>query len=166
MAESTKTKKTVVKKTTVKKSTVKKATSTAKKALSKKEKGYYEAVGRRKTAIARVRLYHDKSNKITVNDQDYKKYFPTEELRVTSNAPLRKTKLVEEFGVTVRVKGGGSTGQAEAMRHGIARALVAYDETLRLRVKKSGYLKRDPREKERKKPGLKGARKAPQWSKR
>lgn len=127
---------------------------------------YFETVGRRKTSVARVRLYPDKSNKIIVNDKDYKEYFPTEELRITANAPLRKTKLMEEFGVTVRVKGGGSTGQAEAVRHGIARALVKWDEGLRLRVKKSGYLKRDPREKERKKYGLKGARKAPQWSKR
>lgn len=127
---------------------------------------YFEAVGRRKTSVARVRIVADKSNKIIVNSKDYKEYFPTEELRVTANAPLRKTKLAEEFGVTVIVKGGGSTGQAEATRHGVARALIKYDESLRLRVKKSGYLKRDPREKERKKYGLKRARKAAQWSKR
>ena len=138
----------------------------AKKTPRKKVSGYFEAVGRRKTSVARVRITADKSNKIIVNNKDYKEYFPTEELQVTANAPLRKTKLAEEFGVTVLVKGGGPTGQAEATRHGVARALIKYDEGLRLRVKKSGYLKRDPREKERKKYGLKRARKAAQWSKR
>ena len=160
-----KTSKTKAKKVSVKAPSKPKAKKKSVRAPVKQLR-YFEAVGRRKTSVARVRIVADKSNKIIVNSKDYKEYFPTEELRVTANAPLRKTKLAEEFGVTVLVKGGGSTGQAEAMRHGVARALIKYDESLRLRVKKSGYLKRDPREKERKKYGLKRARKAAQWSKR
>lgn len=146
----------------------KKVTPKAVAAKTKKAKvsRYFEAVGRRKSAVARTRLYADKSNKIIVNEMDYKDYFPTEELRIIANAPLRKLKLVEEFGVSVKINGGGKSAQAEAMRHGIARSLLEYDPELRLRLKKSGYLKRDPREKERRKYGLKKARKAPQWSKR
>ncbi|MDX1535284.1 MAG: 30S ribosomal protein S9 [Candidatus Spechtbacterales bacterium] len=138
-----------------------------KKTKKKAKKGkYYEAVGRRKTSVARVRLMEDDSGKIVINGKDYEEYLPTEELATTANAPLRKIKMVEKFGVTVVVSGGGLSGQAEAIRHGLARALVEYDPELRLRLKKSGYLKRDPRQKERKKYGLKKARKAPQWSKR
>lgn len=127
---------------------------------------YFETVGRRKTSIARVRIFPNDSNSFSVNNKDYKHFFSTEELITTANAPLRKIKMLEKFGVTARVQGGGIRGQAEAIRHGIARALVLYDPELRLRMKKSGYLKRDPRSKERKKYGLKKARRAPQWSKR
>lgn len=161
MAE--KTKKKATKKTT-KKTTAKK--TTAKKKKSKSTKKYYEAVGRRKTSVARVRLTEDNSGKIVINGKDYQEYLPTEELYTTANAPLRKIKMLEKFGVSATVKGGGPTGQAEAIRHGLARTLVEYDPELRLRLKKSGYLKRDPRQKERKKYGLKKARRAPQWSKR
>jgi len=138
---------------------------------SKKSTGpkgkYFEAVGRRKTAIARVRLYpEDKKLGFIVNGKVSQDYFGTDELATVANAPLRKTKLTEEFGVTVKTEGGGPAGQADAVRLGVARALVKFDEELRLRLKKSGYLKRDPRAKERKKYGLKGARKAAQWSKR
>ncbi|OGZ61993.1 MAG: 30S ribosomal protein S9 [Candidatus Spechtbacteria bacterium RIFCSPLOWO2_01_FULL_46_10] len=139
---------------------------TAAKKTEEKVSKYYEATGRRKTAIARVRLYADQKKTLVVNNKDYMQYFGTEELQTAANAPLRKVKLMEVFSATVKVLGGGPRAQAEAMRHGIARALVKYDPELRLRLKKSGYLKRDPREKERKKPGLKGARRAPQWSKR
>lgn len=146
-----------------KKLTTKKKTSTKKVVSSNK---YFEAVGRRKTSIARVRIWEDSIGKISVNGKDYKDYFPTEDLATASNAPLRKIKMLERFRVSVLTYGGGATGQAEAMRHGLARALVKFDPDLRTRLKKSGYLKRDPRKKERKKYGLKKARKAPQWSKR
>lgn len=145
-----------------------KNTTKTKKASTKSKTTtkYYEAVGRRKTSVARVRLMEDNSGKITINGKDYMEYLSTEELATVANAPLRKIKMLEKFGVTAVVKGGGITGQAEAIRHGLARTLVEYDPELRLRLKKSGYLKRDPREKERKKYGLKKARRAPQWSKR
>lgn len=143
-----------------------KETKEPKKSAGPKGK-YFEAVGRRKTAIARVRLYpEDKKFGFIVNGKVSQDYFGTDELAAVANAPLRKTKLTEEFGVTVKTEGGGPAGQADAVRLGVARALVKFDEELRLRLKKSGYLKRDPRAKERKKYGLKGARKAPQWSKR
>lgn len=149
------------------KKTAKKAAKKKDKTASKAAKGkYYEAVGRRKTSVARVRLTEDGSGKIIINGKDYQEYLPTEELATVANAPLRKIKMLEKFGVTVIVKGGGLSGQAEAIRHGLARTLEEYDPELRLRLKKSGYLKRDPRQKERKKYGLKKARKAPQWSKR
>lgn len=135
-------------------------------AKAKKSKKYFEAVGRRKTSIARVRMWEDVTGTISVNGKDYKDYFPTEDLATVSNAPLRKIKMLERFRVSVLTYGGGAMGQAEAMRHGLARALVKFDPDLRTRLKKSGYLKRDPRKKERKKYGLKKARKAPQWSKR
>jgi len=138
----------------------------AKKSSPVKKDKYFEAVGRRKTSTARVRIWADDSGTILVNGKDYKKFFATEDLATVANAPLRKLKMLEKFKVSVLVSGGGDTGQAEAMRHGLARALVEFDPELRLRVKKSGYLKRDPRKKERKKYGLKKARKAPQWSKR
>ncbi len=128
---------------------------------------YFEAVGRRKTSVARARLYpEDKNHFFTVNGQSPQEYFGAEELAAIANAPLRRTKLSDKFSVSIKTKGGGITGQAEATRLGVARALVKYDEELRLRLKKSGFLKRDPRAKERKKYGLRGARRAPQWSKR
>lgn len=127
---------------------------------------YFEAVGRRKTSTARVRIWVEDSGIFEINKKDYKNFLTTEELITVVNAPLRKVKMLENFKVSVIVSGGGIRGQAEAIRHGIARALVKYDPELRLRLKKSGYLKRDPRSKERKKYGLKKARKAPQWSKR
>lgn len=143
------------------------APTTEKKEVKAPKGKYIEAVGRRKTAIARVRLYpEDKKFGFVVNGKTPQEFFGTDELITTANAPLRKTKLTEEFGVTAKTSGGGLAGQAEAVRLGVARALVQHDEELRLRLKKSGYLKRDPRAKERKKYGLKGARRAPQWSKR
>jgi len=148
------------------KTTIKPKKTTVTKKTVQKTKKYFEAVGRRKNSTARVRIWADDSGEITVNGKDYKKYFPTEDLATIANAPLRKIKMLETFRVSALISGGGVAGQAEAMRHGIARALVEYDPELRLRVKKSGYLKRDPRKKERKKYGLKKARKASQWSKR
>ncbi|MEX0877936.1 MAG: 30S ribosomal protein S9 [Candidatus Spechtbacterales bacterium] len=123
-------------------------------------------MGRRKSSVARVRIWDNGSGKFTINGEDHTKYLPTEDLITAANGPLRKLKMLEKFEVSVIVNGGGSRGQAEAIRHGLARAVVKYDAEMRLRLKKSGFLKRDPREKERKKYGLKKARKAPQWSKR
>lgn len=126
---------------------------------------YYEAVGRRKTATARVRLF-TRGSGVTVNTKDYKVYFAHADLQRIVDAPLRKMKIAERFMVSAMTNGGGIHAQAEAVRHGIARALVAFNADFQKRLKRSGYLKRDPRQKERKKYGLKKARKAPRWSKR
>ncbi|MCR4323192.1 MAG: 30S ribosomal protein S9 [Candidatus Azambacteria bacterium] len=126
---------------------------------------YYEAVGRRKTATARVRLF-TKGGSVFVNTKDYKLYFPQDDLQRIVDGPMRKMKITERFMVTAITKGGGIHAQAEAVRHGIARALVAFNADFQKRLKRSGYLKRDPRQKERKKFGLKKARKGPRWSKR
>ncbi|MDP3052587.1 MAG: 30S ribosomal protein S9 [bacterium] len=126
---------------------------------------YFEAVGRRKTAIARVRLYN-RAGGVLVNEKDYLKYFPTARLQQMAFSPLEKTKLNGKADVTVRVSGGGMSSQAEAVRHGLSRALVLFDANLKALIKGLGYLKRDPRMVERKKFGLKKARRAPQWAKR
>jgi len=135
-----------------------------KKKVSKK---YWQGVGKRKTAISSARLYKTsaKKNKLTINSQEAEAFFPTEELSNIVSSPLKilgKTKL--EVGVIV--KGGGVRGQAEATRHAISKALIKFDESLRKQLKDLGYLTRDSRKVERKKPGLKKARKAPQFSKR
>jgi len=122
---------------------------------------YYEGIGRRKRASARVRLVSRKKYFI-INDRELKEFFPIEEL---SNI-ARESLSGQKFGVSVKVGGGGIKSQAEAIRLGIARALVKFDEALRPALKTSGFLKRDPRKVERKKPGLKKARRAPQWQKR
>ncbi len=127
---------------------------------------YIEAVGRRKTATARARLTPSSSTKVTINGKELESYFPLEALRTTALEPFLKVSLPTPFMVSVRVTGGGITGQADATRHAISRALVAYNAELRDELKKHGFLKRDPRAKERRKYGLKKARKAPQWSKR
>ena len=125
----------------------------------------YCGTGRRKSSVARVRLVAG-TGKITINDKDIKEYFGLETLSIIVNQPLDLTKLRGKYDVLVNVKGGGFTGQAGAIRHGIARALLEANPDLRSALKKAGYLTRDPREKERKKPGLKKARKASQFSKR
>lgn len=127
---------------------------------------YFEATGRRKTAIARVRLYTKGDKGMEVNKMDYKKYFPTRGLQTMALASLDKMKSLDRFRVTAMVKGGGVNAQAEAVRHGISRALVVFNPDYRKRLRKAGFLTRDPRMKERKKFGLKRARRAPQWSKR
>jgi small subunit ribosomal protein S9 len=126
---------------------------------------YYEAVGRRKRATARVRLYPG-DGQIIINDKELRDYFgrPQDWLSVT--APLKLTSNEDRFNVSVLVKGGGITGQAHAVRHGVSRALLVSDPDLRPVLRRAGFLTRDPREKERKKPGLKRARKAPQYTKR
>jgi small subunit ribosomal protein S9 len=132
----------------------------------KKDEKYIEAVGRRKTAIARVRITPSSRTQVVVNDKDVNIYFHTEPLRVAALEPFLKIGLPTQFSATVVVSGGGIAGQAIAVRHAISRALVEYDHALRGNLKKEGFLKRDPRAKERRKFGLKKARKAPQWSKR
>ena len=129
-----------------------------------KEGGYIEAIGRRKEAIARVRIFKDGDSTFTVNDKKIEEYFPTIDLIQVSKSPFSIAE--EDFSVSVIVKGGGVSSQAEAIRHGLSRALVEFDDSSRKLIKQAGFLKRDPRKKERKKPGLKKARKAPQWSKR
>ena len=120
---------------------------------------------RRKHSVARVRLYEG-TGKITINDRLMDDYFGMETLKLVVRQPLELTKMAAKFDVVANVKGGGFTGQSGAIRHGIARALLQVDEQLRSIIKKEGYLTRDPRMKERKKYGLKAARKAPQFSKR
>lgn len=125
----------------------------------------YMGTGRRKKSVARVRLVPGNGN-VVVNKRDIENYFGLETLRVIVNQPLVLTGAKEKFDVLVNVHGGGFTGQAGAIRHGIARALVKSDEALKSELKKAGFLTRDPRMKERKKYGLKAARRAPQFSKR
>lgn len=125
----------------------------------------YYGTGRRKKAIARVRLVPGEG-KVTVNKRDIDNYFGLDTLKVIVNQPLVLTGTKEKFDVVINVHGGGATGQAGAIRHGISRALLKADESLRPELKKAGFLTRDPRMKERKKYGLKKARRAPQFSKR
>jgi small subunit ribosomal protein S9 len=125
----------------------------------------YYGTGRRKKAIARVYLMPG-TGKVTINKKDMDEYFGLETLKVIVRQPLAATENVDKFDVLVNVKGGGYTGQAGAIRHGIARALLQADADFRPVLKKAGYLTRDPRMKERKKYGLKAARRAPQFSKR
>ena len=125
----------------------------------------YMGTGRRKKSVARVRLVPGNGN-VVVNKRDIENYFGLETLRVIVNQPLVLTGAKEKFDVLVNVHGGGFTGQAGAIRHGIARALVKSDEALKSELKKAGFLTRDPRMKERKKYGLKKATRAPQFSKR
>lgn len=127
---------------------------------------YIETIGRRKTASARVRITKASKNSYLINEKELAVYFPTKELQDTVTSAITESKTPEKFKVTVIAKGGGIAGQAVAVRHGIARALNEFDQDLRPKLKKAGYLKRDPRAKERRKFGLKKARKAPQWSKR
>lgn len=171
--------KTKVKKVTKAKKPVKKPAkkpvkkTVAKKKVSAGKKTYFETVGRRKTAVARVRLFTSspsqsvmEGNLVINNDKKYKEFFPTLELQRIIEAPLGCLKSLSRFRATVKVKGGGTKGQAEAICHGLARALVLFDPNFRKKLKKIGYLTRDSRRKERKKYGLKKARRAPQWSKR
>ena len=128
-------------------------------------KPYFYGTGRRKSSVARVRVYNG-TGKITINDRDIDDYFGLETLKLITRQPLNLTGTTEKFDIVCRVAGGGVTGQAGAIRHGISRALLQFDESLRPTLKKAGLLTRDPRMKERKKYGLKGARRAPQFSKR
>lgn len=140
---------------------------TLRQAQGKKEKSsFFEAVGRRKTAIARIRLQLGDIKDSVVNNKPLDKYFPSPELQQIVFSPLEKMGCQDKLNVTVKVKGGGLHSQAEALRHGISRALVEFNSELHNKLKKLGFLTRDPRMRERKKFGLKRARRAPQWTKR
>lgn len=128
---------------------------------------YVEAVGRRKTSIARVRATPSAKSSLTINGgQSIDDYFKNEGQRIIVTESLKKSEIATQFGITVVVSGGGINSQAEAIRHALARILIKVNPELRKVLKKEGFLKRDPRAKERRKFGLKKARKAPQWSKR
>ena len=128
-------------------------------------KPYFYGTGRRKDSVARVRVYTG-TGKITINDRDIDNYFGLETLKLIVRSPLVLLGLEGKYDVVVRVSGGGTSGQAGAIRHGLSRALLQFDPELRSTLKKAGFLTRDPRMKERKKYGLKAARRAPQFSKR
>lgn len=151
--------------TTTKKTAVRK--TRAKKETKETLRRYYESVGRRKTAVARIRII-EQPGEIIVNQKDYQKYFPISRLQQIVIDPLKKAEAMQNWSVSAIVRGGGISAQAEAIRHGIARALIKHntDAGFRKQLKSAGFLKRDPRVKERRKFGLKKARKSPQWSKR
>ena len=128
-------------------------------------KPYFYGTGRRKKSVARVRIYPG-TGSITINGKDVDEYFGLETLKLIINQPFGVTGTVGKFDIVANVNGGGISGQAGAIRHGVARALLAADEANRPALKQAGFLTRDPRMKERKKYGLKGARRAPQFSKR
>jgi small subunit ribosomal protein S9 len=130
------------------------------------ESKYTEAVGRRKTSTARARITPSKTQSVVVNEKSLEEYFPTDTLRNTAIAPFALDDVADTFAVSVRVHGGGIASQAGAVRHAISRALLKHNGTLRSTLKLPGFLTRDSRMKERRKFGLKKARRAPQWSKR
>lgn len=136
-------------------------------AVNKENKDYIPATGKRKRAIARVRIIKDNARgiKITVNDKDYKEYLPYFQWQELVLKPLNLVGR-DNITISIRVAGGGIKGQVDAIRHGISKALLKTDEELRTTLRKNGLLTRDSRIKERKKPGLRKARRAPQWSKR
>lgn len=166
-ANTKKIKRAVKKKPTKKiKETKEKKEKDLEKKKSENKSKYFEATGRRKTSTAQVRLFTQEAKGIKVNEKSYKEYFPIFSLQKEVEAPLEKLSCLEKFGVSIKVKGGGISSQAGACRHGIARTLVLLNPYFRKKLKKAGFLTRDPRMRERKKFGLKRARKAPQWSKR
>ena len=130
------------------------------------KKAYMYGTGRRKSSVARVHLFPNGTGKITVNGRDIDDYFGLETLKLLVRQPLNLLGVLDKFDVEATVTGGGVTGQAGAIRHGISRALLLVDESYRAPLKAAGFLTRDPRMKERKKYGLKAARRAPQFSKR
>ena len=145
--------------------TVKKETKIKKDKKAEEAGVYIEAIGRRKTSVARVRYFAKSEGGVIINGKKLNEYFPTDELRAIVESPMKKAKI-EKYEITVRLSGGGIHSQAEALRHGISRALIESVSELRGELKPLGFLMRDPRMKERRKFGLKKARKAPQWSKR
>ena len=127
---------------------------------------YFYGTGRRKSSVARVRVYPNGTGAITINGRDIDEYFGLDTLKLIVRQPMELTETIGAFDIVCTVAGGGVTGQAGAIRHGLSRALLQYNEELRPVLKKAGLLTRDPRMKERKKYGLKAARRAPQFSKR
>ncbi len=145
-----------------------KAAKVAKTTTSQKEK-YFAGVGRRKASVAQVRIYQQEGSgeaDVMINERKMKEYVPMANLQTTVLAPMKVTGTFGKFRMSVVVHGGGITGQAEAIRLGLSRALVEYDEVLKKTLRDNGFLTRDSRAVERKKPGLKKARRAPQWAKR
>ncbi|MFH1412839.1 MAG: 30S ribosomal protein S9 [bacterium] len=138
---------------------------TAEKPTVKFKGKYISAIGRRKVSVAQVRLYVKGAGNLIVNNMPAEKYFSTIEQRIAVMQPIKLTGS-EKMDFSIIAKGGGKAGQADAVRHGIARTLIKYNQELRASLKAKGLLTRDARRKERKKPGLKKARRAPQWSKR
>jgi small subunit ribosomal protein S9 len=135
--------------------------------MAKKEKEkFWQAIGRRKTSVAKVKIFESKEKSFLINGRPLEIYFPLFELQKLAKSPLELVRSENKFKILAKVKGGGVNSQAEAIRHAISRALVLYNPDFRKKLKKAGFLKRDPRIKERKKPGLKRARRAPQWQKR
>lgn len=134
--------------------------------MYKSKKPYMYGTGRRKSSVARVHLFPGGTGTVTINGRDIDDYFGLETLKLIVRQPLVTTETADKVDIVATVKGGGVTGQAGAIRHGIARALLLVDENYRPALKSAGFLTRDPRMKERKKYGLKGARRAPQFSKR
>ena len=127
---------------------------------------YFYGTGRRKSSVARVRVYPNGTGAITINGRDIDDYFGLDTLKLIVRQPMELTETIGAFDIVCTVAGGGVTGQAGAIRHGVSRALLLADETYKPLLKKAGFLTRDPRMKERKKYGLKAARRAPQFSKR
>lgn len=134
--------------------------------IKSKPTKYLESIGRRKTSVARIRIFTQGEKDISINKMPIEKYFPSLFLRKTALSPLEIMSCLDKFGIQILVKGGGISSQSEAIRHGLARALEIFNPEFRKRLKKAGFLTRDPRMRERKKFGLKRARKAPQWAKR
>lgn len=169
-------KKTLIEKTDKRKTEVKKVKKVLKEEKKPKtikspkptleKERYYEAVGRRKKAVAIVRLFTRGEKLFLVNKKPYNIYFPTLELQKIASDALRKMKCFDRFRILAVAKGGGLHGQAEALRHAIARALTIFNPDFKKKLRRAGYLTRDPRMRERKKFGLKRARRAPQWQKR
>ncbi len=139
--------------------------ATKTEATAEKKGTYYYANGKRKTSIARVRLHEKGKGEITVNDRSLNEYF-FGTLIGNVKSPLKLVDMLKRFDVSVKVIGGGVNSQSDAVRHGIAKALIVFDPALRTVLKRAGLISRDSRVKERKKPGLHGARRAPQWAKR
>lgn len=161
--------KKAIKKTIKKEEAPKEKTLKEKTEKKKSSERYFYGVGRRKTSVAQVRIYE--KNEATeadfeINEKNIKEYFPTLAMQNTVTGPFRTSGTLGKFSMTVLVKGGGFNGQVEAVRLGIARALVIFDESLKKSLRDNGHLTRDARKVERKKPGLKKARRAPQWAKR
>jgi small subunit ribosomal protein S9 len=152
----------------VKKSNPAKAPLDKTKETVKEKKQYFYAVGRRKTAIARVKIFPAKNSQseLTINGRKFEDYFSINRMRDSVKSPLNQLGEGKSFDIEVKVSGSGVSAQADAIKLGIARALVVFSADLKKALKKEGHLKRDPREVERKKPGLKKARKSPQWAKR
>ena len=153
-------------KTVLKKATAEKSLKSELAEQKVNTKGFYRAIGRRKEATARVRMMETGTGSITVNARPFEKYFPLAIMRDEITAPLKLVGQFDNHDFSIKVEGGGTQGQAGAVRHGFARVLLQWNAEFRPPLKKAGFLRRDPRAKERKKFGLKGARRAPQWAKR